>query len=241
MLRLALACITAFVLAAPAVAAEPLRIHLVSGAREYKSEPSLKAFKAHLEEHYDVTCTASWGHDGIKELENLDALRRADLLILFARRMKLTGEQMQVFRDHWKAGKPVIGIRTASHAFSREENEVFDKQVLGNHYSGHYGNEPVTVTATEAGAKHPVLAGVGAIGSKRLYKAGELAEKTVVLQNGSIGKGTHPVTLVHEYAGGRMFYTSLGVPEDFEDEDFRRMLVNAVAWTTKRDVKELAK
>lgn len=220
-------------------AAEPLRIHIVSGSKEYESEPSLKGFEAYLEKNFDVQCTASWGRDGAKELEDLDSLKQADLLILFARRMKLGEEQMQIFRDHWKAGKPVVGIRTAGHAFGKEDNEVFDKQVLGGHYAGHYGNEPVKVTATKAGADHPVLAGVEPFASKKLYKAGDLAEETVVLQTGDIGKATHPVTIVHEYAGGRMFFTSLGVPSDFENENFQRMLVNAIAWTTKRAVKEL--
>jgi hypothetical protein len=46
----------------------------------------------------------------------LDALKNADLLLLFARRMKLPEDQMKLIRAHWEAGRPIVGIRTASHA-----------------------------------------------------------------------------------------------------------------------------
>src|SRR5688500_16078133 len=42
----------------------PLRVHIISGSKEYASEPSLKKFKEELERRYHVTVTASWGRDG---------------------------------------------------------------------------------------------------------------------------------------------------------------------------------
>ncbi len=221
--------------------AAPLKIHIVSGSKEYKSEASLRAFKQHLEEEFNVTCSASWGSDGANELENLDALRHAELMVVFARRMKLSDEQMQIIRGHWEQGKPIVGIRTAGHAFQQADNELFDRKVLGGHYSGHYGGEAVQVTNVEASAKHPVLAGVGQFTSSKLYKAGELAEDTVVLQVGDNGKAREPVTIVHTYHGGRTFFTSLGVPTDFEDENFRRLLENAIFWTTGREREKMRK
>ena len=173
-----------------------------------------------------VRCTASWGKDGAKELEGLDALKDADLMLVFTRRMKLGEAQMALIRSHWEQGKAIIGIRTAGHAFQKADNEIFDRQVLGGHYRGHYGNEPIKVINKASG--HPVLEGVEPFTSTKLYKAGELAKDTVVLQMGDIGKDRHPVTIVHEYKGGRTFFTSLGVPADFENENFRQMLVNAV-------------
>lgn len=219
----------------------PLKVHIISGSGEYKSEPSLKAFKEHLEKAYKVTCTASWGKDGGNTLDGLDALPQADLLIVFARRMKLPEAQMAVIREHWKKGKPVIGIRTAGHAFQQADNDVFDKEVLGGHYKGHYGNEPVKVTNAEAAKDHAVLAGVQPFTSRKLYSAGLLAKGSVVLQTGDIGKAQHPVTIAHTYNGGRTFFTSLGVPEDFENADFRRMLTNAVFWTTHRNPAKMAR
>jgi len=84
--------------------------------------------------------------------------------------------------------------------------------------------------------KHPILKGVGKITSDKLYKAGPLAKGTTVLQQGDIGTDKHAVSWVNTWKGGRTFYTSLGVPKDFENENFRRMLANAVLWTVRRQL-----
>lgn len=232
-----LAALLAALAVARAVAADPLRVHLISGSAEYKSEASLQEFAAHLRS-FGLECTASWGQDKGKSLPNLAALPGADVMIVFARRLALPDEQMKLIRAHWEAGKPVIGIRTASHAWGEKDNAdnaVFDLQVLGNHYTGHYGDEPVAVANVAAQAAHPVLRGVQAFGTRKLYKAGELAPTATALQTGDNGKGREVVTLVNEYRGGRMFYTSLGVPEDFQNANFRRMLVNALFWAARRE------
>jgi type 1 glutamine amidotransferase len=71
--------------------------------------------------------------------------------------------------------------------------------------------------------------------SGKLYKTGELAPTATALQIGTNDKGRQVVTLVNEYRGGRVFYTSLGIREDFRDENFRRLLVNAIHWATRRE------
>jgi len=218
-----------------------LKIHIISGSSEYKSEASLKELQTFLEKTFRVQVTASWGKDSGTSLDNLDALKSAELMIVFARRLKLPAEQMKLIRAHWDAGKPVIGIRTAGHAFQTDDNEVFDKQVLGGHYKGHYGSEAVKVTNEEKRADHPVLKDVKPFTSSKLYSAGPLGKDAVVLQTGDIGKANHPVTIVNTYKGGRTFFTSLGVPEDFKDENFRRLLLNAIFWTTKQDETNLKK
>lgn len=223
----------AAVTAAPA----PLKIHIISGSEEYKSEASLKEFSAYLQQQ-GLECSASWGKDKGKELPNLEPLARADVMIVFARRLTLPEEQMKLIRAHWEAGKPIVGIRTASHAWGEKDNPdvpFFDHQVLGNNYNGHYGDEPVAVTSVPAQAAHPVLAGVKPFTSRKLYKNKELAPTATALQIGDNGKARDVVTLVNEYKGGRMFYTSLGVPEDFKDANFRRLLVNAIYWTARRE------
>ena len=227
--------------AATGSAVEPLKVHFVSGSKEYGSEPSLKTYEEHLEGQYKIEVTASWVRDGAKDLPAVESVPEADVLLVFARRMKLPEDQMAVLRAHWEAGKPVVGLRTASHAFGREDNEVFDRRIMGGNYIGHFGNEPVRVAVTEAGKDHPVLQGVGEIVSRRLYKAGDLAESAVRLQDGSIeGKGdsTNAVTWVNDHngeaAGGRAFYTSLGVQSDFDDPDFLRLVDNAIFWTSEK-------
>ena len=217
-----------------ASAQDTLKIHIISGSKEYKSQASLQAFQAWLTETYELAVTGSWVQDGADDLPDVDRIADADVLLVFARRLKLPEKQMKLVRAHWQAGKPVIGLRTASHAFSRDENESFDRKVLGGNYTGHYGDTPVAIKNVVA---HPVLDGVGEISSSKLYKAGPLAESATLLQTGSTGGKTESVTWVNSYKGGRCFYTSCGLPNDFADEDFRRMLVNAIYWTAKREAK----
>ena len=234
-LLLTLAVLVARSCAASAADA-PLKIHIISGAAEYKSEPSLKEFKEFLEKHYRVTCTASWGKDGAVKLDNLDAVPSADLLIVFARRLKLEDEHMRIVRKHWEQGKPVIGIRTASHAFQAADNAIFDKQVLGGSYrgAGDY-TTPFKAIAAEGKGEHPLLKEVGSITSKGYYNNDKLADGAIVVQVvESMKKIPPPVTWVHTFKGGRMFYTSMGTPEDFKQDAFRRLLINAVFWTTQR-------
>lgn len=217
-------------------AGAPLRVHLVSASKEYQSEPSLRAFAEELT-RAGLIVTASWAKDSGPTLPNIEALAQADLLVVFARRLKLPEAEMRLVRAHWQAGRPVVGIRTASHAWgdkANPDNAVFDREVLGGNYQGHYGDEPVHVAAAPGQAAHPVLAGVGPFVSSKLYKAGTLAPTAVPLQFGDNGRGRHPVSWINEYKGGRVFYTSLGVPEDFRNPDFRRLLLNAVYWTTRR-------
>jgi type 1 glutamine amidotransferase len=253
-LRAFLVLICAVIARSPAVAADPpakavevvdpaapLAVHVISGSKEYQSEASLKPFLADLEMHYRVTVTASWGTDGGSTLENLDALKNADVLLIFSRRMKLPEDQMKPIRAHWEAGRPIVGIRTASHAFQKPDNDVFDRQILGGSHQSHWADEPVKVTNQPDQAGHPVLRGVGPFVSRKLYKRGDLSKDVIVLQTGDNGKDTQPVTLTRVHNGARIVYTSLGVPEDFKDDNFRRLLMNALFWTTHRDPERMKK
>mgnify|MGYP002526047522 CR=1 FL=1 len=170
--RRALALFLLFVLglhSGVALAEDPkdFHIHGLSGSKEYPSEPSLKILIAELERRYrGITCTASWGKDKGNSLDNLEALRKADLMIVFCRRQNLPEEQMAIIRSHYESGKPVLGIRTASHPFQEKDNEHFDRVVLGNNYDGHYGNDSFEVKAVEGQKDHPVLTKVGPFKSR---------------------------------------------------------------------------
>ena len=219
-----------------AYAQDPLNIHIISGSNEYESEASLREYEQYLEEHYNVSVTASWVGDGAEDLPGIEHVSGSDLLLVFARRMKLRKEQMDILRRHWKQGKPVVGIRTASHAFRESTNQVFDHEVMGGNYQGHFEDHPVEVRNVEA--SHPILKGVAPFTSRKMYKAGELADGATVLQEGTTRGGyTHPVTWTHCYNGGRTVYTSLGIPQDFQNENFRRLITNAIFWAAGRDRK----
>src|SRR5437762_2984998 len=52
----------------------------------------------------------------------VNALKEADLLVISLRRRTPPAEQLQAVRAHLDSGKPLIGIRTACHAFALQPN-----------------------------------------------------------------------------------------------------------------------
>jgi len=127
----------------------------------------------------------------------------------------------------------VIGIRTASHAFSNWPE--FDGDILGGQYQGHYGDEPVKVSLDPRVASHPILNGVEPFVSRKLYKNGLISRDAQLLAIGDNGTGRDEVAWAREHRGMRVLSTSLGVPKDFADASFRRMLTNAIFWIARRD------
>ena len=45
-----------------------------------------------------------------------------------------------------------------------------------------------------------------------------------------------PVAWTREHNGGRVFFTTLGHPGDFEQPSMRRLVVNGILWALGRDV-----
>lgn len=213
---------------------QPLRIHLISGSREYESERSLRKWQAGLEATYDVKITGSFAEDRGDDLPDIEALPGADLLIVFARRVHVPEDQLRLVKAHCEAGKAVIGIRTASHAF--QNWPAFDRMVLGGSYSGHAPDDPaVEVNVAAGAASHPVLAGVRPWTRQgKLYYNRDNTPDTRTLLVGAGRTGSEPLAWVHHFNGGRVFYTSMGHPHDFQHPQFRRLLHNAVEWTIGR-------
>ena len=230
---LALICIATPSFAGEQAKSPPLKVHLI-GAGEYKPVESLTEFKKHLERH-GVVVTTSFGTNA-KMLPNLDALKSADVMLLFVRRMDLPPEQMAILRNHWEKGKPIVALRTASHAFQADDIETFN-QVLGGKYLGPGSyTAPFKAITNKTAKDHPILKGVGPIASRGCYRFGDLAAKTTVLQVVESDKKLKaPATWVHEHRGGRVFYSTMGSPEDFLNENFCRLLVNAIYWTARRE------
>ena len=130
-----------------------LRIHMLSGSGEYKSAVSLPK-RAKLLEKDGHTCTIA---SGVKEKEDFANLKNCDVLVVFSKRWKLKDEALEAVQAA-ATPKPVIGIRTASHAF--QTWLAFANEVMGGTYSGHGGSGEVTVTRVEENKKHPVLTGI---------------------------------------------------------------------------------
>jgi putative membrane-bound dehydrogenase-like protein len=219
---------------APPPKLQPLTVCLVSGSLEYHSDESLERFQKYLESHYPVRCTRAFrrADDDLPGLENLQT---CDVMLLFTRRLTITGDQLKRVKKYLQAGKPVVAVRTASHAF--QNWLALDREVLGGNYQGHYGvGPPVRVSVVDRAKDQPVLAGVKPFRSAgSLYKNPGLAADATVLLTGSIPGHTEPVAWARLNRGGRVFYTSLGHPDDFADESFRRLLANALFWAAKRE------
>src|SRR5438876_3535486 len=96
--------------------AKPLRVCLVSGSHEYDSNKTLPILQTRLEKKGAV-CSRAFAKDKddthLPGLENLDT---TDVMVLFTRRLKLQGEELERFKKYCLAGRPIVGIRTASHA-----------------------------------------------------------------------------------------------------------------------------
>ena len=224
-------------------AVEPARkptIVLISGEFEYKSAESLPAFKKFLEAKYPVNCIylERKGGTNVNDIPGLEALEHADLAVIFIRRMTLPEEQLNRFKKFLDAGKPVVGIRTASHAF--ENWKEWDHEVLGGNYHMHYGHDLVPVIrAVPEAVRHPILHGLPAefVANGGLYKNAPLPKDSTPLLFGTIpDQPVEPVAWTHSYHGARIFYTSLGHPKDFETEPFKQLVVNAIYWALNQSV-----
>ena len=209
-----------------------LKVLLISGSLEYKSDESLAEFQKHLEANYPVEVSRAF-RKADDDIPGLEALDTCDVAVVFTRRLTVKGEQLDRIKKYVTSGKPIVGIRTASHGFQNWLE--MDKEVFGGSYGNHYKDGPKTdIKIIE---DHPVLAGFKpfeSVGS--LYKNPTNAKDVRVLLSGTIPEHTEPIAWVRDYKGGRVFYTSLGHPEDFKNAGFVKMLVNALFWTAKRDV-----
>jgi putative membrane-bound dehydrogenase-like protein len=215
------------------VEAGPLRVCLVSGSLEYESDASLAAFQDWAEKTWNVKCFRAFRKTD-EDLPGLDQLASCDVLLLFTRRLKPPPDQLEHVKRFIAAGKPVVGVRTASHAFQNWLE--LDKLVFGGSYTGHFGKGPACeVRFTDKAKAHPILDGVKEfVSAASLYKNASNSPDTETLLLGTAGGKTEPVAWTRSQNGGRVFYTSLGDQGDFRNDDFRRVLLNALFWTGRR-------
>ena len=211
-----------------------LNVCMISGSFEYDSEQSLQIFQNYLADNYPQIKTTLIIYQDEDDNPSLEALETTDVVVVFTRRLRIEGENLERFKAYCQAGRPIIGIRTASHAYQNWLE--FDAQVLGGSYQGHFGHGPLChVEIIEGQENHPILASIpnfDAFGS--LYKNPANAEDLTVLMNAKTSEGNQePVTWVRRHNGGRIFYTSLGHQDDFRLEGFLRLLANALLWVTE--------
>jgi mono/diheme cytochrome c family protein/type 1 glutamine amidotransferase len=164
-------------------------IVLVSGDEEYRSEEALPQLGKILAVRHGFTCrvvfaidpeTGAINPDNRRNIPGLEALADADLMIIATRFRDLPDEQMAHIDRYVRSGRPIIGLRTATHAFALESSPTyaryswnhggedypqgFGRQVLGETWVAHHGahgTESTRGVIAPAAADHPIVRGIG--------------------------------------------------------------------------------
>ena len=236
----------------------------VTGDHEYGGESTMPLLADALEKDYNMRTVVlkSFPDQNAEEnIPGLEALKDADLAIFFLRWRRLPAEQVKHIDDYLNSGRPVIGFRTSTHAFNYPEGHAlrswnaFGERAFGsppgwggqaNHT--HYGHESSTdVSVIEKEADHPILKGVDKNFHVRswLYKIlPDYPSKgaTWLLMGKAVDPNTpdaieNPVAWTWTSASGaKTFMTTMGHPEDFQQEAVQRVFINAVHWTLGKPV-----
>lgn len=161
------------------------RVVLVSGDEEYRSEEALPQLAKILARRHGFHCTVLFAVDDAgtidpKRTDNipgLDALKTADLLIIAARFRDLPDDQMKHVVAYLESGRPVVGMRTATHAFNLDKSKSyakyswndkawdggFGRKVLGETWISHHGKHGAQSTRgvlAPGAERHPILRGI---------------------------------------------------------------------------------
>jgi hypothetical protein len=165
-------------------------IVFVSGDEEYRSEEGLPMLAKILAERHGFKCTVLFALDpNTNEINpdlqtnipGLEHLKTADLMVMLLRFRELPDEQMKHIIDYTNAGKPIVALRTSTHAFSYSRNKQnpyakysynskvkgweggYGKQVLGETWINHHGvhaKEGTRALVNGLVKDHPILFGV---------------------------------------------------------------------------------
>jgi type 1 glutamine amidotransferase len=164
------------------------QIVLVGGDEEYRSEECLPQLAKILSTHHGFRCTVLFAIDPASgeinpdvnnNIPGLEALKAADLMIIASRFRNLPDDQMQHIVDYVESGRPVIGLRTATHSFNipagkkfskyswntdhKDYEQGFGRQVLGETWISHHGNHGSQSTRgliAKGQEKNPILKGI---------------------------------------------------------------------------------
>jgi len=198
-------------------------IVFVTGDEEYRSEESMPQLARILALRHGFHCTVLFAidrNDGtinpeqVDNIPGLEALQTADLMVIFTRFRELPDEQMKYIVDYVNSGKPIVGLRTATHAFFYKKNKNspyakysfdnkdaefaggFGRQVLGETWINHYGQhqkESTRGVIAEGMENHPIVRGCTDIwGPSDVYAITTLNGDCAPLIMGEVLKGMNP-------------------------------------------------
>ena len=233
------------------------QVVFVTGDHEYSGEATMPLLARELEKNYGMKVTVLKAYpdqDSETDIPGLEALAKAVLAVFFLRWRQLPASQLAHIRAYLDSGKPVMGFRTSSHSFNYpkghdlEQWNAFGSEAFGTppgwgkEGHTHYGHESSTdVSIVSAAAWHPVLQGLTGPFHVRswLYQVRPNwppADAVCLLQ----GKAVNPNKPAQENPvawtwknkfGGRVFFTTLGHPEDFKVEAVQRLVINGIHWS----------
>lgn len=138
------------------------KVVLISGDEEYRSEESMPQLGKILSQHHGFDCTVLFAIDPAdgtinpkvnNNIPGMESLKDADLVIMCLRFRNLPDDQMKHFVDYVESGRPIVALRTSTHAFnikdgatyakysfnSKQWNGGFGRQVLGETWISHHG------------------------------------------------------------------------------------------------------
>ncbi len=166
--------------------AKPKRIVLISGDEEYRSEESLPQLAKILSQRHSFECTVLYAIDPKDgsinperrdNIPGLEALDTADLMVILTRFRDLPDVQMKHIVDYVESGRPIVALRTTTHAFELKTSPTyarytwnnkeggFGKLVLGEtwvRHHGEHGKQSTLGIMEPTQARHPVLRGIRA-------------------------------------------------------------------------------
>jgi len=231
------------------------------GEHEYGTPETLPAFAKSQLEPLGIASVVvhAKGNDRNSDLchtfEGIELLETADILILSTRRRFPKTGELAAIRTFIESGKPVIAVRTASHAFGARAKgtgyqppqghaswDTFDTDILGAHYTGHYrdieGKPPLAVEAwIEASASsHPIVQALSFTGpiliGHKLYQYENLdpAIDVVMSARHASDEPAQPIAWTNEKDGKRVFYMSPGSVEEMATPEIQSLLKAAILW-----------
>ncbi len=196
------------------------QIVLISGDEEYRSEEYLPMLAKILTTHHGFKTRVLFAVDpqtGLvdptytQNIPGMEHLETADLLIIAIRFRELPDEQMKYLEAYLDTGKPVIGLRTATHAFNYDKNSNsaytkysyssdekdwqggFGQRILGETWISHHGvhgSEGTRGLINGFFKSHPIVENVEDIwGPTDVYTVENLSEEAKVLVWGQSTQG----------------------------------------------------
>ncbi|NBT14780.1 MAG: hypothetical protein EBS95_00290 [Chitinophagia bacterium] len=242
---------------------QPLVV-FVTGDHEYSSEATMPKIAAELEKNYGFrtkVLKAYPDHNAEENIPGLEALKEADMAVFFLRWRRLPADQVKLIEEFLQTKKPMVGFRTTTHAFNYPKGHplaswnAFGEWAFntppgwgGVDKHTHYGHESSTdVTMIEAVADDPILNGVGKSFHVRSWLYQVLPKfpsngSKALMMGHSVNPNTNkaydnPVawTGINQY-GAKIFFTTMGHPEDFDQEPFQHLVINAIHWAAGKKI-----